>query len=230
MKKHLLVAITSILVIFLFSCNNLPPDLKARIDTINEKFTKIKEREKTIHNSIPEYQKLVNDYTSLRDELIKYKDDANSRDISIDDDALMIQLDNKITEFQGMIPEIVHVRDWKSFDSGGWWEKQKENKDSETLLSNQQNNNSSQANQSSPRQIQQQTHYASDGQRCSHCGLGHYRNGYCDMCGAASPEIVVQSLLNAPACDMCKGTGYIHAMNGDLVVCPACNGTGKETY
>jgi hypothetical protein len=73
--------------------------------------------------------------------------------------------------------------------------------------------------------------FITDGQTCLRCGWGHYKNGYCDLCGAASPERVNRSIQNnAPACDICKGKGFIRGANGDSIICPSCKGTGKETF
>lgn len=64
--------------------------------------------------------------------------------------------------------------------------------------------------------------------KCSTC-MGHYVNGFCDMCGAASQERVNQSLKNRPNCEGCNGMGYVNGYNGNQL-CPACKGTGKLTY
>jgi|GEM_PF-6095420 antitoxin component YwqK of YwqJK toxin-antitoxin module len=73
--------------------------------------------------------------------------------------------------------------------------------------------------------------YASDGQKCSRC-IGHYHGGECDLCGASSPDRVMESYANAPKCEYCKGSGFI---KGDGIhdpnkVCPSCKGTGKQIY
>ena len=61
--------------------------------------------------------------------------------------------------------------------------------------------------------------------KCSHCGLGTYQNGYCNYCGAASPERVNESYSNMPKCQGCNGTGW-----RDNEVCPLCDGKGVKVY
>ena len=69
---------------------------------------------------------------------------------------------------------------------------------------------------------------------CLNCGLGHYQNGYCDRCGAASAERVNQSRSKSTDCPLCKGTGIEMPMgvnSGETGrVCPMCDGTGKQSY
>lgn len=72
------------------------------------------------------------------------------------------------------------------------------------------------------------TQSSTNSQVCSNC-MGHYVNGFCDMCGAASPERVSQSLSNRPNCEGCNGMGYVSGYNGRHL-CSACRGTGKLTY
>lgn len=62
-------------------------------------------------------------------------------------------------------------------------------------------------------------------QRCS----GRYENGFCNICGGASPERVNESNLNRASCKMCQGNGYVEDYNG-VKTCPVCSGTGKESY
>lgn len=70
--------------------------------------------------------------------------------------------------------------------------------------------------------------YASDGLKCTQC-IGHYQGGFCDICGAASPERVQESYSKAANCKYCQGSGVIP--NGNRYkVCPSCRGTGKQTY
>ena len=64
--------------------------------------------------------------------------------------------------------------------------------------------------------------------RCQRCS-GHYEDGFCNLCGGASPERVNQSNQNRANCEMCKGNKYIEGYDG-VKVCPVCNGTGKESY
>ena len=62
-------------------------------------------------------------------------------------------------------------------------------------------------------------------QRCS----GSYVDGFCNICGGASPERVNQSIQNRADCEMCQGNKYIDGYDG-LEVCSVCNGSGKQTY
>ena len=62
-------------------------------------------------------------------------------------------------------------------------------------------------------------------QRCS----GSYVDGFCTICGGASPERVNQSMQNRADCEMCQGNKYIDGYDG-LEVCGVCNGSGKQTY
>jgi hypothetical protein len=63
---------------------------------------------------------------------------------------------------------------------------------------------------------------------CHRCN-GHYVEGFCNMCGGASPERVNQSNQNRADCEMCQGKKYIDGYNG-IKICSVCNGTGKITY
>lgn len=70
----------------------------------------------------------------------------------------------------------------------------------------------------------------SNNQKCSRC-MGHYVYGFCDMCGAASPEKVSESMSNRQNCSLCNGKGVIGGSSyGDYSTCPECNGTGKLTF
>ena len=70
-----------------------------------------------------------------------------------------------------------------------------------------------------------------DGRLCTNCGLGHYRNGFCDYCGAASSGKVGEH-SQMHKCSLCHGTGIEKPTNnifGDEGrVCPLCNGTGMS--
>lgn len=68
----------------------------------------------------------------------------------------------------------------------------------------------------------------SSNSRCKRCS-GHYEDGFCNLCGGASPERVNQSLQNRANCEMCQGNKYVEGYDG-VKVCPVCNGTGKESY
>lgn len=68
----------------------------------------------------------------------------------------------------------------------------------------------------------------SSSSRCNRCS-GHYEDGFCNLCGGASPERVNQSLQNRANCEMCQGNKYVDGYDG-VKVCPVCNGTGKESY
>jgi hypothetical protein len=68
----------------------------------------------------------------------------------------------------------------------------------------------------------------SSSSRCNRCS-GNYEDGYCNLCGGASPERVNQSLQNQANCEMCQGNKYVEGYDG-VKVCPVCNGTGKESY
>ena len=66
---------------------------------------------------------------------------------------------------------------------------------------------------------------------CRNCNLGHYRNNYCDRCGAASPERVKESSSNLPKCFLCNGSGIERSTMGKGGrICPACDGSGFEKY
>jgi hypothetical protein len=79
---------------------------------------------------------------------------------------------------------------------------------------------------------QTETEYASDGQSCRVCGTGRYSGGFCNLCGAASPDRVQESNSNAPNCEYCQGAGVIKTggMHDHYKVCPSCKGSGKQTY
>jgi len=64
--------------------------------------------------------------------------------------------------------------------------------------------------------------------RCNRCN-GYYEDGFCNLCGGASPERVNQSLQNRANCEMCQGNKYVEGYYG-VKVCPVCNGTGKVSY
>lgn len=65
--------------------------------------------------------------------------------------------------------------------------------------------------------------------KCTRCG-SDYVDGFCERCGAASAEKVYESYSNRPNCDLCNGNGYIHGGNGNNLICPSCNGTGKFSH
>ena len=64
--------------------------------------------------------------------------------------------------------------------------------------------------------------------KCQRCN-GHYEDGFCNLCGGASPERVNQSNQNRANCEMCQGSKYVESYDG-VKVCPVCNGSGKESY
>jgi hypothetical protein len=64
--------------------------------------------------------------------------------------------------------------------------------------------------------------------KCQRCN-GHYEDGFCNLCGGASPERVNQSNQNRANCEMCQGSKYVEGYDG-VKVCPVCNGSGKESY
>jgi hypothetical protein len=68
----------------------------------------------------------------------------------------------------------------------------------------------------------------SSSSRCNRCS-GHYEDGFCNLCGGASPERVNQSNQNRANCEMCQGNKYVEGYDG-VKVCSVCNGTGKESY
>lgn len=72
--------------------------------------------------------------------------------------------------------------------------------------------------------------YASDGQKCYHCGKGSYRGGFCSICGAASGERLLESFSNRANCEMCGGTGVVPNSRNKYRPCPSCRGKGIQTY
>ena len=68
----------------------------------------------------------------------------------------------------------------------------------------------------------------SSSSRCNRCS-GHYEDGFCNLCGGASPERVNQSNQNRANCEMCQGSKYVDGYDG-VKVCTVCNGSGKESY
>lgn len=70
------------------------------------------------------------------------------------------------------------------------------------------------------------TSYSSE--NCNRCS-GHYVDGFCNMCGAASPDKMNESLSKRPNCEMCSGIGIVNGYNGNRI-CTVCNGTGKQTF
>jgi uncharacterized protein (TIGR02145 family) len=71
--------------------------------------------------------------------------------------------------------------------------------------------------------------YATDGTKCTHCGLGIYRGGVCGQCGTVSRERLNESRLSRANCEGCNGSGYVNGYNG-VRLCQACRGSGKQTY
>ena len=71
--------------------------------------------------------------------------------------------------------------------------------------------------------------YSSDGTKCRNCGFGHYRGGSCSQCGSVSQERLNESISKLPNCEGCNGMGYVNGYNGRRL-CPACKGSGKQTY
>lgn len=70
--------------------------------------------------------------------------------------------------------------------------------------------------------------YASDGQQCKECP-GHYRGGFCGLCGAASKDRIKESDSKLAACEYCNGAKFVKVMSGTKV-CPSCKGSGKQKY
>lgn len=68
----------------------------------------------------------------------------------------------------------------------------------------------------------------SSGSKCQRCS-GHYENGFCNLCGGASPERVNQSIQSRANCEMCQGNKYVEGYDG-VKVCPVCKGIGKKSY
>jgi hypothetical protein len=64
--------------------------------------------------------------------------------------------------------------------------------------------------------------------RCQRCS-GHYEDGFCNLCGGASPERANQSNQNKANCQMCQGNKYVDGYDG-VKICTVCNGSGKESY
>ena len=64
--------------------------------------------------------------------------------------------------------------------------------------------------------------------KCSRC-RSNYVDGFCERCGAASPEKVNETYSKMPNCEMCSGTGITDGYDGKRI-CSVCNGKGKQTY
>jgi hypothetical protein len=64
--------------------------------------------------------------------------------------------------------------------------------------------------------------------KCSRC-TGHYEDGFCNICGAASAEKVNEAYSKMPNCEMCNGSGITNGYSGNRI-CSVCNGTGKQTF
>ena len=64
--------------------------------------------------------------------------------------------------------------------------------------------------------------------KCERCS-GFYEDGFCNICGGASPERENESNQNKASCEMCQGDKYIELNNG-VKLCPVCEGTGKQSY
>ena len=64
--------------------------------------------------------------------------------------------------------------------------------------------------------------------KCQRC-RGYYENGFCNLCGGASPERVSQSNQYRENCEMCQGNKYVNGYNG-IKRCPVCKGTGVKSY
>lgn len=69
--------------------------------------------------------------------------------------------------------------------------------------------------------------------KCTNCDRGSYKEGFCNICGAASQEKVEESKSKMADCSLCNGTGIEKATTPGLTgetgrICPMCDGTGKK--
>ena len=95
-KLFLFILCTTIL---LLGCNTLPNDLQIRKDAVVNKLNELNSRYESA-SGIPAYKQLIDDYTSIRAEIVSYTAECNSRGISKNNDALIKDIDEKLSRFK----------------------------------------------------------------------------------------------------------------------------------
>lgn len=85
------------------------------------------------------------------------------------------------------------------------------------------------------KKVEDKVNNLNNGERCLNCGVGHYQNGFCDVCGGASRQRVEESRSKLPKCALCNGTGIEMPQGANTGgetgrICPACNGSGHSDY
>lgn len=82
-------------------CNSLPADLQSRKDECIRKVNQLADKEKTASGN-SDYKQLTEDYTNLKNEIVSYTADCNSRGISKENDKLINEIDGKISKFKSL--------------------------------------------------------------------------------------------------------------------------------
>ena len=223
------------------SCNNLPSDLQSRKDACITKLNDLLGREKNASGS--DYNQLMHEYSELRDEVISYTADCNERGIRKVNDKLVSELNEKISKYKNLInsdnthnTSICNICG-KSFTGSGYEEvstgiwKVCEYPYQSFICSPSCGEKATSRIKGAINNLVNSL----GSNRCSNCGSGNYINGFCNICGAASPAKMTQSRSQLQDCPLCHGTGIempagANQLNETGRICPVCSGTGKQSY
>lgn len=85
----------------IYGCNSLPSDLQERKNDINNLYKELKEKELSASRK-NDYDELIQNYTSLRNQIVSYTDDANSRGYDKNNDKIIGEIDRKLSEFKNL--------------------------------------------------------------------------------------------------------------------------------
>ena len=220
---------------------NIPTDLQNRKEAAMQQLDELRSREKTVSGNL-EYKRLIADYSSLKNEIISYTSEANSRGLNKNNDILIQEIDEKLIGFKNSITSTETRTDkcnicGRTFSGDGYsesndgvWRPCKYPYSSSICSAECGIKSTGQFNRAADNLIN-----SGSSSLCSNCGLGHYQNGFCNRCGAASAERVNQSRSKSADCPMCKGTGIEKPMDANSSgesgrICPTCGGTGKQSY
>ena len=91
------------LIIIMVGCNTLPEDLQGRRDNANAKIIELSNLDNNATSE--DYDKLLNEYIALKDDIVSYTNECNRRGITKNNDVLIKELEAKISKYENLIAE-----------------------------------------------------------------------------------------------------------------------------
>ena len=87
------------MLIFITACNKIPEDLQKRKDNLSEQNESLGKRYDTETNT-SNYQDLINDYSSFKQEILDYTNECNKRGIEKENNELIAQVEDRINKLK----------------------------------------------------------------------------------------------------------------------------------